>query len=77
MEMFPGTKATDPLPVNWTYDSAIDLFSVNPADMDSFDFSDMTNTDTKDLFMDPFGTPTAIGGFTMPTAEDAVSPSSV
>lgn len=77
MDMYPGTKANDPLPVNWTYDSAIDLFSVNPADMDpvSFDFSEMTNADTKDLFMDPFGTPT-INGFTMPT-DDAVSPSSV
>ncbi|OQE18564.1 hypothetical protein PENSTE_c017G09254 [Penicillium steckii] len=76
MDMYPGTKANDPLPVNWTYDSAIDLFSVNPADMDpvSFDFSEMTNADTKDLFMDPFGTPT-INGFTMPT-DDAVSPSS-
>ncbi|KAJ5979620.1 hypothetical protein N7481_006918 [Penicillium waksmanii] len=78
MEMFPGTKGTDPLPVNWTYDSAIDLFSVNPADMDpvSFDFSEMTNADTKDLFMDPFGTPTAINGFTMPAGDDAISPSS-
>ena len=77
VDMYPGTKANDPLPVNWTYDSAIDLFSVNPADMDpvSFDFSEMTNADTKDLFMDPFGTPT-INGFTMPT-DDAVSPSSV
>lgn len=79
MEMFPDTKGTDPLPVNWTYDSAIDLFSVNPADMDpvSFDFSEMTNADTKDLFMDPFGTPTAINGFTMPAGDDAISPSSV
>ncbi|KAK5807688.1 hypothetical protein VI817_001946 [Penicillium citrinum] len=77
MDMYPGTKANDPLPVNWTYDSAIDLFSVNPVDMDpvSFDFSEMTSADTKDLFMDPFGTPT-INGFTMPT-DDAVSPSSV
>lgn len=78
MEMFPGTKTNDPLPVNWAYDSAIDLFSVNPADMDpvSFDFSEMTNADTKDLFMDPFGTPTAINGFSMPTTDEAISPSS-
>ncbi|KAJ5110437.1 hypothetical protein N7532_000972 [Penicillium argentinense] len=73
-----GSKASDPLPVNWAYDSGIDLFSVNPADMDptAFDFSEMTNADTKDLFMDPFGTPTGISGFTMPTADDAVSPTS-
>ncbi|KAJ5378063.1 uncharacterized protein N7496_005472 [Penicillium cataractarum] len=78
MELFPTTKASDPLPGNWSYDSAIDLFSLNPADMDpvSFDFADMTSADSKDLFMDPFGTPTAISGFSMPTAEDTVSLSS-
>jgi hypothetical protein len=80
MELFPTTKASDPLPGNWSYDSAIDLFSLNPADMNpvSFDFADsLTNADSKDLFMDPFGTPTAISGFSMPTAEDTVSLSSV
>lgn len=77
MDMF---KASDPLPGNWSYDSAIDLFSLNAADIDpvSFDFADsLTTADTKDLFMDPFGTATAIDGFTMPIAEDAVSLSSV
>jgi hypothetical protein len=80
MDLFPTTKASDPLRGNWSYDVAIDLFSLNPADMDpiSFDFPDnLTNADSKDLFMDPFGTPTAISGFGMPTVEDAVSPSSV
>lgn len=80
MELFPTTKTSDPLPDNWSYDSAIDLFSLNPADMEpvSFDFGDsLTSPDSKDLFMDPFGTPTAISGFSMPTAEDAVSLSSV
>ncbi|OKP10212.1 hypothetical protein PENSUB_4386 [Penicillium subrubescens] len=79
MELFPTTKASDPLPGNWSYDSAIDLFSLNPAEMDpvSFDFADsLTNADSKDLFMDSFGTPTAISGFSMPTAEDTVSLSS-
>ncbi|KAJ5798494.1 uncharacterized protein N7503_007790 [Penicillium pulvis] len=76
MDMF-SSKASDTLG-NWNYDSAIDLFSLTPADMDpvSFDFADsLTSSDTKDLFMDPFGTPSAINGFTMPT-EDTVSMSS-
>lgn len=80
MELFPPTKASDPLPGNWSYDSAIDLFSMNPADMDpvSFDFADsLTSADSRDLFMDPFGTPTAIGGFSIPTADDTISLSSV
>ncbi|KAJ5691906.1 hypothetical protein N7462_001329 [Penicillium macrosclerotiorum] len=78
IDLFP-TKGAEPLPGHWSYDSTIDLFSLNPADMDSvsFDFADsLTNADTKDLFMDPFGTPTAISGFTMPTSEDTVSLSS-
>jgi hypothetical protein len=84
MDLFPMTKASDPLPGNWSgnwyYDSAIDLFSLEPADMNpvSFDFADnLTNADSKKLFMDSFGTPTAISGLSMPTADDAVLPSSV
>ncbi|KAJ5949877.1 hypothetical protein N7454_001461 [Penicillium verhagenii] len=76
MDLF--SKASDNLTGNWNYDSAIDLFALTPADMDpvSFDFADsLTNGDTKDLFMDPFGTPSAINGFTMPN-EDTVSMSS-
>ncbi|KAJ5486890.1 hypothetical protein N7530_001190 [Penicillium desertorum] len=67
----------DPLAANWSYDNAIDLFSVNPADMEpvSFDFADsLTNLESKDLFNDPFAG-SGIGGFTMP--EDAASLSSV
>jgi hypothetical protein len=66
----------DPLAANWSYDNAIDLFSVNPADMEpvSFDFADsLTNLESKDLFNDPFAG-SGIGGFTMP--EDAASLSS-
>ncbi|KAJ5198580.1 uncharacterized protein N7498_007697 [Penicillium cinerascens] len=76
MDMFKGSEL---LPGNWTYGCAIDLFSLNATDMDpvSFDFaSSLTTADTKDLFMNPFGTTTAIDGFTMPIAEDAVSLSS-
>ncbi|KAJ5667797.1 uncharacterized protein N7477_006367 [Penicillium maclennaniae] len=72
-------KGSDLLPGNWSYDSAIDLFSLNPANMDpvAFDFTDnFTNADSKDLFVDPFGTPTVINGFTMPAADDTVSLSS-
>ncbi|KAJ5152690.1 uncharacterized protein N7482_009168 [Penicillium canariense] len=80
MDLFsPVTKDSDSLPGNWSYDSAIDLFSLDPAGMDpnSFEFADsLTSANSKDLFMDPFGTPTAISGFTMSTADDTVSLSS-
>jgi len=74
--------AYNPLPSKWSYDNQIDLFSLSPVDMDaiSFDFADnLTNMDTKDkdIFMDPFGTATAINGFTMLNTEDTVSLSSV
>ncbi|KAJ5364950.1 uncharacterized protein N7496_010663 [Penicillium cataractarum] len=74
MELFPTTKASDPLPGDWSYDSAVDLFFLNLADMDpvSFNFGDMTAADS----MDSSGIPAAIGGFSMPTAEDTVSLSS-
>ncbi|KAJ5594654.1 uncharacterized protein N7459_000862 [Penicillium hispanicum] len=78
MDLFP-VKASDPLPGHWSYDSAIDLFSLNPVDMDpvSFDFADsLANPDSKDLFLDPFETPTGISGFSVPNAEDTVSLSS-
>lgn len=67
----------DPLAANWSYDNAIDLFSINPADMEpvSFDFADsLTNLESKDLFNDPFAS-SGISGFSMP--EDAASLSSV
>lgn len=78
MDLFP-VKGSDALPDNWSYDSALDLFSLTPADMDAvaFDFTDgLTNANTKDLFLDPLTASTAISGFTMPT-EDTVSLSSV
>lgn len=82
MDPFSVNKApgVEPLNGNWSYDSAIDLFSLTPADMDpmSFDFADgLANTDTKDQFMDPFGSSNTINGFAMPAAEDSVSLSSV
>lgn len=67
----------DPLAANWSYDNAIDLFSINPSDMEpvSFDFADsLTNIESKDLFNDPFAS-SGISGFSMP--EDAASLSSV
>lgn len=78
MDLFPS-KGSDTLPDQWNYDSAIDLFSLTPADMDSvaFDFAEgLPNADAKDLFLDPFAPSTVIGGFTMPT-DDTVSLSSV
>ncbi|QQK40885.1 Helix-loop-helix DNA-binding [Penicillium digitatum] len=66
----------DPLAANWSYDNAIDLFSINPTDMEpvSFDFADsLTNLESKDLFSDPFAS-SGISGFSMP--EDAASLSS-
>jgi hypothetical protein len=73
-------RASDPLAANWNYDSAIDLFALNPADMEpvSFDFADsLTNLESKDLFADPFTGSSGISGFSMPMAEDAASLSSV
>lgn len=58
MELFPTTKASDPLPGNWSYDSANDLFFLNPVDMNFvlFDFGDITADP-----IDPCGIPTAEG----------------
>lgn len=73
-------RASDPLATNWSYDNAIDLFALNPTDMEpvSFDFADnLTNLESKDLFADPFAGSSGISGFSMPMAEDAASLSSV
>jgi hypothetical protein len=73
-------RASDPLAANWSYDGAIDLFALNPSDMEpvSFDFADnLTNLESKDLFADPFAGSSGISGFSMPMAEDAASLSSV
>ncbi|KAJ5219636.1 hypothetical protein N7468_008840 [Penicillium chermesinum] len=71
------TKTNEPLPANWSYDNTLDLFSMN-TDIDgtAFDFADLTTADTKDLFMDPFSSSSAINGYSMPVAEDTVSLSS-
>jgi hypothetical protein len=72
-------RASDPLAANWSYDSAIDLFSLNPTEMEpvSFDFADsLTNLESKDLFADPFVGSSGISGFSMPMPEDAASLSS-
>ncbi|OQD90027.1 hypothetical protein PENANT_c002G06182 [Penicillium antarcticum] len=69
----------DPLAANWTYDSAIDLFALNPNDMEAmpFDFADgMNDLDSKDLFVDPFAGSPEISGFSMPMPEDSGSLSS-
>lgn len=70
----------DPLAADWSYDDAVNLFSLSSADMDPtcFDFADtLANTDTKDLFMDPFVSAPSINGFIPPKGEDTVSLSSV
>ncbi|KAJ5116837.1 hypothetical protein N7456_001185 [Penicillium angulare] len=76
MDLF--SKPSDAMPGNWNYDSALDLFSLAPTDMDpvAFDFNDGLANADKDLFMDPFGTPSSINGFIMPIADEAVSPAS-
>ncbi|KAJ5261170.1 hypothetical protein N7478_011765 [Penicillium angulare] len=76
MDLF--SKSSDAMPGNWNYDSTLDLFSLTSTDMDpvSFDFNDGLADADKDLFMDPFGTPSSINGFIMPITDDAVSPAS-
>ncbi|KAL4804033.1 hypothetical protein BDV18DRAFT_143710 [Aspergillus unguis] len=58
----------DPLSANWSYDSAIDLFSLNTMMPESFPL-DIPNDmfwDTKELPADFFAAPTDINGFTVP-----------
>lgn len=74
-----ASDPSDPLAANWSYDSAIDMFALNPTDMEpvSFDFADnLTNLESKDLFADPFTGSSGISGFSIPMAEDAASLSS-
>ncbi|KAL4787108.1 hypothetical protein BJX76DRAFT_354518 [Aspergillus varians] len=57
----------DPLSANWSYDSAIDLFSLNTMVPESFPM-DMSNNmlwDAKELPADFFAAPTDINGFTV------------
>lgn len=70
----------DPLAADWSYDDAVNLFLLSPADMDPmcFDFADsLANTDTKYPFMDPFAAAPPINASIPPAAEDTVSMSSV
>lgn len=80
MDFFPYTKASETFPANWSYDGAMDLFPLDPVDLNTlgFDFANgVPDADSKDLFMDPFNPSTTIGGLSMPTADDAHSVSSV
>ncbi|KAI2786892.1 hypothetical protein POX_g09288 [Penicillium oxalicum] len=79
MDFFPYTKASETFPANWSYDGAMDLFPLDPVDLNTlgFDFANgVPDADSKDLFMDPFNPSTTIGGLSMPTADDAHSVSS-
>lgn len=78
MDLFTA-KGSDSLPGNWPNDSAMDLFSLTPADMDPvpFDFVDgLANTDIKDYFLDPI-VPPAFSALSMPPVEETVAFSSV
>jgi hypothetical protein len=69
----------DPLAANWSYDNAIDMFALDPADMEpvAFDFpNNLTNVESKDMFIDPFAT-SGVSGFTMPMSEEETPLSSV
>ncbi|KAL4961571.1 uncharacterized protein BDV14DRAFT_180125 [Aspergillus stella-maris] len=60
-------SSPDPLSANWSYDSAIDLFSLNTMVPESFPI-DIPNDmlwDAKDLPADFFAAPTDINGFTV------------
>ncbi|KAL4932403.1 uncharacterized protein BDV17DRAFT_254367 [Aspergillus undulatus] len=64
----------DPLSANWSYDSAIDLFSLNTMVPESFPI-DIPNDmlwDAKDLPADFFAAPTDINGFTV-SHDDSLS----
>lgn len=64
----------DPLSANWSYDGAIDLFSLNTMVPESFPM-DIPNDmlwDTKDLPADFFAAPTDINGFTV-SHDDSLS----
>ncbi|KAL4799325.1 hypothetical protein BDV19DRAFT_385571 [Aspergillus venezuelensis] len=60
-------SSPDPLSANWSYDSAIDLFSLNTMVPESFpiDISNDMLWDAKDLPADFFAAPTDINGFTV------------
>lgn len=70
-------KGPDPLTDNWTYDSAIDLFSWNPMMSDPFTFDlpdDLMNFEPKDMSASMVA-PSDISGFAIGNhmGEDAAS----
>jgi hypothetical protein len=75
-EPLPATKAPDPLSGNWSYDNAIDLFSINIMLPDPFpmELPDQVSFEPN-YFSDPFAPPPEISGFAISrgSADDAVS----
>lgn len=77
MTSLDAIKGPDPLTDNWTYDSAIDLFSWNPMMPDPFTFDlpdDLMNFESKDLSAGMVA-PSDISGFVIGNhmGEDAAS----
>ncbi|KAI9933525.1 hypothetical protein ASPWEDRAFT_30368 [Aspergillus wentii DTO 134E9] len=74
-------KNPDPLSDNWTYDSAIDLFSLNTMpDPFTLDLpEDLMNFDPRDVPVDAFAPPPGISGFSISnhSGEDAASCGSI
>ncbi|KAF7715468.1 Basic-region helix-loop-helix (bHLH) transcription factor [Penicillium ucsense] len=80
MDYFPFTKEPQDFPANWAYDGTMDMFPLDPVDMNVLGFPEyvdgVNDVESNGLFMDPFNASTAIGGLSMPTADDAHSISS-
>lgn len=78
-----NTKGPDPLSDNWSYDSAIDLFTLNTMMPDTFALDlpeDMMNLEPKEFAnVNPFSQPPGISGFAISdhSAEDSVSCGSI
>ncbi|CAK41991.1 transcriptional regulator family: Helix-loop-helix [Aspergillus niger] len=71
-------KGPDPLSANWSYDNAIDLFSLNTMMPETFPLemsNEMMNLDPKDFPADFFAPPPDISAFTISnhSGEDAAS----
>lgn len=74
-EPLPATKAPDPLSGNWSYDNAIDLFSMNTmlSDLFPMDLPDQVSFEPN-YFSDPFSPPPEVSGFAISRgSDDAVS----
>lgn len=73
-------RASDSLTANWSYDGGMDMFAPNFINMEpvQFGFADnISNPQSKQLFVNPFIGSSGISGFSIPMAEDNVSLSSV